>query len=1518
MKKITLLLLLVHFGCLAQFSKTHYIPPLSSTSNPSGVAEDQYIYVSTPSPNPVNFKVIALGGATINATVSRDTPYIQNIGTGLNTQLIASLARVSRILSNKGYIIEAEDMVYVSLRVTAGGGNQAGALVSKGLAALGKEFRVGSMLNTNTTASTYGSALYTFVSVMATENNTTVTFSDIKPGARLYNNPIPGNNPLPVVLNSGQSFVMAVSGADGEANRDALIGALVTSDKNIAVNCGSFSGTNAPQNLDLGFDQIVDAERTGTKYVFIAGDGAPMVERVLLVAHHPNTRISINGVLSSFVLNAGEYLSLDGTYYDANGNLYITSSENIFAYQNIGKVNTGNSLYANQEMFFVPPLSCQTPHSIDNIPQLDKIGSRTFPGRITLITKTGSTLTFRINGVSYDYNTISSIPGVVKTGPLNVTGNVDYVTYTIRGLSGNVAAFSDTELYLASYGTDAAATFGGFYSGFTFKPEIVFETVNASGSNCLPNAKLTVNSLSSFDTFQWYFNDVAIPGAAAQRNFYIPLQPGFYHVEATISSCGTQMFSDKIPISYCPKDTDNDGTNNNIDQDNDEDGISNCTESLGSQTLDLTLQPGPAVGSIIKNSYSNSYSRNVSISGAVANSSYHGDANAFFTGVSAGKNNSVTVEMKFDLPTSKPISLALKYPDAANAAYLPTPDSEFIISCSVNETITVLNPNNQLLIDTNYDGIFESGVTSYSSFEIRFRLNSTVPIPASGGTFSFNANLISSLKFQHINLSDSSIAKSTFSIVATCVPRDTDGDGITDDFDHDSDNDGILDVIEAQGRNCTPRLNTDNDNNGIDDAYGNGLTPADTDNDGVPDYKDLDSDNDGIYDLTESGCGARDSDLNGVIDGNTASFGLQGISNSIQTLPNSGILNYALADTDANGIANCIEKDSDGDGCNDVIEAGFSDPDNNGTLGSQTALVDVNGLVTTSGGYTLPHPNYITAAPIAITTQPRPVSVCKLQNTVLSIATTPVTTYQWQVFSSGSWVNVANNLVYSGATTANLAITAAAETMDGFRYRVALTRTGNTCGLISAETTLTILALPAVVPVLQTVQCDEDGLIDGFTKVNLNQFEGDILPIRTNETFRFYTSQNGAKNEILSDLISVPGDFYTGNTTVWARIQNANGCFSVTQVNVKISATNIPVTFLNTYHNCDDLLDANGNNTVANNDRDGISSFNFSATTANITALLPPTASFTIKYYRNSADASAQTDASGNSLAIANISNYRNIGYRDSQNVWVRIQSDLDNSCFAFGPYVKLIVDPLPEIAETEEVLLCQSSPIISETLDAGLPVGSVLSDFRYEWKKDGNVLGTNYTLPISEQGIYTVKVTSSQLCERTKEITVILSDIADIGDITVNDLADVNAISISVSGFGDYAYSLDYPNAFQLSPVFNNIDAGIHSVYVKDLNGCGIVGPVEVSVLGMPKFFTPNGDGYNDTWNFKGATATYYKNAVIRIYDRYGKLMKQIGTLGEGWDGTFNKKPAPGDDYWYIIEMENGKVFKGHFALKR
>jgi gliding motility-associated-like protein len=1662
MKKIVaLFVFLLSLSAAAQFSKTHYIPPLSNTDSMSAVPQGQYMYISCPSTTPVNFQIQEIGGNTITGTVSRDTPFVYTIGTSYDTQLLISKNEVNVVKDNKGFIVQADDLIYVTVRLTASNQNfQAGGLVSKGSAALGTQFRIGAFINTGISAIT--DTHYTFASILATENNTVVSFDDIKPGVVLINDSASGNTPSDVTLNAGESYVIAVEGPT-DANRDGLIGALISSNKPIAVNCGSFAGTDGDNdsNIDLGFDQIVSAERTGQEYIFVKGSGIDVTERPLLVANEDNTAIYLDGSATpTTTLNAGEYLALDGSVFSANGNLYVRASKNVFAYQGIG----GTQSQANQNLHFLPPLSCQTPKTINNIPFINEVGGLSdFFGTVCIVTKAGASLDFIIDGANYSLATLPS--GITVNGPLAVTGNPNYVTYTFELLTGNVSVFSSEQVYLSYYGSSSAATYGGYYSGFTFDPEIILQPQAAATSNCIPYVDLQVNSISGFDLFQWYLNGVAISGA--NNSTYTPTQPGFYKVKATLSACSKDFFSVEIPVSACATDSDNDGTGDNIDLDNDNDGIINCTESYGNQNISLA---NTAAGNITVGSYSNTFTGSIITSSTASPTPFIGNADgSFVTDIPAGKTNWVKYEMSF----AQPISLSIEYVTTANASDLLDSNGEYTINSPINKTITVLNPDNQLLIDTNYDGFFESGVTQFSSFEIRFRLNNTIPLAAGTGTFKFLTNLSSTISFKHRNLSDSVGDKATFKIYATCVPIDSDSDGIADQNDYDSDNDSILDFIESQGQNVSALSNADTNGDGIDNVFTTGIIPADSDNDGIPNYLDLDSDNDTIVDIIESGSPGNASNTSGIMTGN---FGTNGLHNSLETSPDSGVVNYTLADTDADFITNYIDLDSDSDGCNDAIE---------GTI------------------------NFIIAAPITITTQPQNVTTCELQSATYTVTTNPVNSYQWQLSTDNgaTWTNVTNNATYSGVTTVTLTVSNVSPTMAGYQYRVFLNKNGNSCGLYSAGGILTTYALPVITTPITLKQCDDDS--DGISTFNLTQKNDVISANYLNETFTYYTNLAAANTQNNTFLIANPIAFTTSNTSVYARVVNSNGCFRVARIDLVISVTQIPPSFQvqNQYRfKCDDYLDP------INDDRDGISKFDFTPITTSLLTNLPSNVS--VKYYKTEADFLAETDAAGNSLAIPDPSNYRNIGFPGIQTIWIRVDSTVDNSCFGFkkfdivveslpfatpvnannlirhcddnhdgvygfdtsgiqaavingqpnvnvkyfrangvqlstplpnpfavnttetitirvtnnntqstdGPCydeetlqfivddlpqafpisatltttcddesividqdglhdfdtsnfeatilgtqtgvnvyyfdgnnnplpsplpnpfksgtqnvkavvenpintictaqvtIPFVVHPLPKIDQEETVLICL--PATQATLDAGIQDSSPTSNYSFQWYLNNVILSgqINPTLSVNSPGIYSVVVTNSFGCSATRVITVIGSQIASIQNVTITDLSDINSIAITVTGSGIYEYALDdIDGPYRDTGFFNNVPMGLHEVYVRDKNGCGIIGPISVPVLGIPHYFTPNGDGYHDYWNVEGISPNSINtHSTVYIFDRFGKLVKQLSPMSNGWDGTFNGHELPSDDYWFDVHFVDGRNVKGHFTLKR
>jgi gliding motility-associated-like protein len=244
--------------------------------------------------------------------------------------------------------------------------------------------------------------------------------------------------------------------------------------------------------------------------------------------------------------------------------------------------------------------------------------------------------------------------------------------------------------------------------------------------------------------------------------------------------------------------------------------------------------------------------------------------------------------------------------------------------------------------------------------------------------------------------------------------------------------------------------------------------------------------------------------------------------------------------------------------------------------------------------------------------------------------------------------------------------------------------------------------------------------------------------------------------------------------------------------------------------------------------------------------------------------------------------------------------------CYTNYP-IFLNVTTFDEIILDEEIGLCENDVLI---LNAGPGFSS------YLW--DTNPPQNSQQILIASAGTYHVTLTNANNCSKIKTFTIIASGIAIIEDIIINDFQENNTatIQISSSSVGDYEFSLDGIN-YQDSNVFSNLNAGEYIVYVQDKNGCGIVFE-KFYILDYPNYFTPNGDGYNDTWFIDNLDKRNLENSIISIFDRYGKLLKQINGSGEGWNGTFNETNLPSTDYWFEIKLTNEKIIKGHFSLKR
>lgn len=230
-------------------------------------------------------------------------------------------------------------------------------------------------------------------------------------------------------------------------------------------------------------------------------------------------------------------------------------------------------------------------------------------------------------------------------------------------------------------------------------------------------------------------------------------------------------------------------------------------------------------------------------------------------------------------------------------------------------------------------------------------------------------------------------------------------------------------------------------------------------------------------------------------------------------------------------------------------------------------------------------------------------------------------------------------------------------------------------------------------------------------------------------------------------------------------------------------------------------------------------------------------------------------------------------------------------------------------------------------TTDAFIESGFTTPQYSFEWKsEDGTLLGTKENFSTNEPGKYTLTVTNLSIFGCTSDIvpfTVIESSkpasvtFSTSGWFTDNQTITVNAVPFVGDG-SNFLYSLDGGSP-QSSNVFNNVSSGLHEITVSDANCGTYANPITVRLINSPKFFTPNGDGFNDTWNITGIPNS--ENLKLYIFDRYGKLLKELSPNGSGWDGTFNGYALPADDYWFSISYTEDSItkeYKSHFSLKR
>lgn len=420
----------------------------------------------------------------------------------------------------------------------------------------------------------------------------------------------------------------------------------------------------------------------------------------------------------------------------------------------------------------------------------------------------------------------------------------------------------------------------------------------------------------------------------------------------------------------------------------------------------------------------------------------------------------------------------------------------------------------------------------------------------------------------------------------------------------------------------------------------------------------------------------------------------------------------------------------------------------------------------------------------------------------------------------------------------------------------------------------------------ELIQCDEDGVKDGFTIFNLTEANTDLTGGIANRSTKFFLTPSDAQN----GTNEIDGNSFNNTLNpqiIYVQVINdGTSCVNFAELILDVSLTNANDALLTS---CDD-----------DGVEDGYYAFTLSDADFDVLNGLP--ANVTIHYYETYSDALLEQNPLLNSYI-------NTVPYNHT--IYVRVEND--NACYGINQ-LELIVFELPDIVVEDQLFYCLNFFPQTITLDGGV-INDLPSNYSYNWS-NGEI---SSEIEVNQPGTYSVTVTNANGCTKDRIITILPSNIATFESIEVLDVVQNNTITILVSGEGDYSFALnDINGPYQDSNLFENVAPGLHTVYVRDnKNNCGIIDQL-VSVIGFPKFFTPNHDSYNDTWQVYGISSQFQPNTKILIFDRYGKLLKQLDPLGKGWDGTFNGNSLPSNDYWFQVTLQDGRIFKSHFTLKR
>lgn len=452
--------------------------------------------------------------------------------------------------------------------------------------------------------------------------------------------------------------------------------------------------------------------------------------------------------------------------------------------------------------------------------------------------------------------------------------------------------------------------------------------------------------------------------------------------------------------------------------------------------------------------------------------------------------------------------------------------------------------------------------------------------------------------------------------------------------------------------------------------------------------------------------------------------------------------------------------------------------------------------------------------------------------------------------------------------------------------------------IITLYKEIIVFPLPELKENQKLTQCDVNN--DGVDYFNLFTISNKISNANSREfNYLFYETLKDA--ELDSNRIQKP-ESYTSKSnpqTIYIRVINSRNCYSISNFKIESNYFNsTKISSLTMCENSNDILN------------DGLALFNLKEKKEEIRLYLNLPESYLISFYQTLENAQTKKNKLNNSFISS------------STKIWVRI--DNSGECSGIESF-DLIVNS-PKINLKDNYIICinpSSHPPITLTAES--------SNDRFEWKDENNkILSNNNSYTLTKEGNFSLtvyKTVNGIECSNSKSFTVNYPPPAKVESVDVNVVNELeNTLSINISGNSNYEYSLDNINftGSGTSHSFANVQPGIATIYIKDLNKCEPSITTSASIIGFPKFLTPNNDGVNDLWKVYGVSSTFFKQIDIKIFNRFGKIIYFLNDTNAeiGWDGSLNGKLLPSNDYWFHAKLKdlNNNIIdkKGHFTLKR